>query len=501
MDNMQLLLDGLSSAMSMQNILAAFAGAIMGLVVGAMPGIGSLAGIALLLPLTFKMNPTTAIIMLATLYYSNMYGGSFSAILLNIPGDSPAIMTGLDGYPLSRKGKAGKALFTASISSFVGGTIGIIMLTLVGPLAAKWGLSFGPAELTWLIILALTSIGWLIGDKPTAGLLATALGMMIATVGLDQALGQPRFSFNSINLFSGVSFIPLVIGMFGFGQVIDMVINRDEYKGVENKKLTIKESIIDKEEAKRIAPVAIRSGIFGTFVGILPGAGATMAAFLSYIMEKKIGKNKEEMGQGAIEGIAASEAANNAAAMGAFAPLLALGIPGSGTSAVLLGGLMMWGLQPGPLLFQNNPDFVWGLIGSMYIGNVICLIIAILSIPILMKVVTVPSSVMVPIISSICIIGTYSVNNSMFDVYLMIGAGVLAYFMSIADIPAAPLLLAFVLTPMLEKYVRQSFDISGGQLNIFIQSPISKVLCTLIIVFSIAPVFIKTIKRKPKGAE
>ena len=501
MDNMQLLLNGLSTAVSIQNLLAAFAGAIMGLIVGAMPGIGSLAGVALLLPLTFKMNPTTAIIMLAALYYSNMYGGSFSAILLNIPGDSPAIMTALDGYPMSRKGKAGKALFTASISSFVGGTLGIIMLTFVGPLAAKWGLSFGPAELTWLIILALTSIGWLIGDKPTTGLLATALGMMVATVGLDKALGQPRFSFNNINLFSGISFIPLVIGMFGFGQVIDMVINRDEYKGVEDKKLTIKESIIDKDEIKKIAPVAVRSGIFGTFVGILPGAGATMAAFLSYIMEKRIGKNKEEMGQGAMEGVAAAEAANNGAAMGAFAPLLALGIPGSGTAAVLLGGLMMWGLQPGPLLFKNNPDFVWGLIGSMYIGNVICLIIAIASIPILMKVVRVPSSIMVPIISSVCIIGTYSVNNSMFDVYLMIGAGVLAYLMSIADIPAAPLLLAFVLTPMLEMYIRQSFDISGGQLNIFIQSPISKILCVLIVLFSLAPILLKIVKKKPVGAE
>ncbi|NLI90088.1 MAG: tricarboxylate transporter [Epulopiscium sp.] len=497
MGNVQLLLEGIGTALSFQNLIAAFAGAIMGLIVGAMPGIGSLAGVALLLPLTFKMNPTTAIIMLAALYYSNMYGGSFSAILLNIPGDSPAIMTSLDGYPMSRKGEAGKALFTASVSSFIGGTIGIIMLTFIGPLAAKWGLSFGPAELTWLIVLALTSIGWLIGDKPAAGLLATALGMMIATVGFDKALGQPRFAFGNVNLFSGVAFIPLVIGMFGFGQVIDMVVNRDNYASVSSKKLSIKESIVNKDEAKRIAPVAVRSGLLGTFIGILPGAGATMGAFLSYVTEKKIGKNKDQMGKGAVEGVAAAEAANNGAAMGAFAPLLSLGIPGSGTSAVLLGGLMMWGLQPGPLLFKNNPDFVWGLIGSMYIGNIICLIIAILSIPILMKVVTVPSSLMVPLISSICIIGTYSVNNSMFDVYLMIGAGVLAYLMSLADIPAAPLLLSFVLTPMLEMYIRQSFDISGGSLGVFIQSPISKVLCTLIILFSVTPILLKIFNKKP----
>lgn len=501
MENVQLLMNGLASATSVPNLLAAFAGAIMGLIVGAMPGIGSLAGVALLLPLTFKMDPTTAIIMLAALYYSNMYGGSFSAILLNIPGDSPAIMTALDGYPMSRRGEAGKALFTSSISSFIGGTLGIIMITFVGPLAAKVGLSFGPAELTWLIVLALTSIGWLIGDKPAGGLLATSLGMMIATVGLDKALGQPRFAFGNVNLFSGISFIPLVIGMFGFGQVIDMILNKDDYTGVEGKKLTIKESIVDADEAKRIIPVAARSGALGTFIGILPGAGATMGAFLSYVMEKRIGKHKDDMGKGVVEGIAAAEAGNNGSAMGAFAPLLALGIPGSGTGAVLLGGLMMWGLQPGPLLFQNNPEFVWGLIGSMYIGNVICLIIAILSIPILMRVVTVPSSIMVPLISSICIIGTYSVNNSMFDVYLMIGAGLLAYFMSIAEIPTAPLLLAFVLTPMLEMYVRQSFDISSGSLGIFIQSPISKVLCALIVIFSLAPILLKVIEKKPKSAE
>lgn len=495
MENIQLLLQGFATATTLPNILAALAGAFMGLIVGAMPGIGSLAGVALLLPLTFKMNPTTAIIMLAALYYSNMYGGSFSAILLNIPGDSPAIMTSLDGYPMSRKGRAGKALFTSSLSSFIGGTIGIVMLTFLGPLAAKWGLSFGPPELAWLIILALTSIGWLVGDNPSRGLLATAIGVMLATVGLDKALGQPRFAFDSIYLFSGISFIPLVIGMFGFGQVIDMVVNRSDYAGVEDKKITIKESLLTPEETKKVVPVAVRSGLFGCFIGVLPGAGATMAAFLAYVMEKRVGKNKEQMGQGAMEGVAAAEAANNGAAMGAFAPLLSLGIPGSGTAAVLLGGLMMWGLQPGPLLFRNNPDFVWGLIGSMYIGNILCLIVAILCIPILMKVVRVPSSMMVPIISCICIVGTYSVNNSMFDVYLMIGAGILAYFLKLVKIPEAPILLAFVLTPMLEKYIRQSFDMSGGKISVFVGSPISITLVILIVAFCFAPLILKAIKK------
>lgn len=495
MSNIDLLFEGIITAISFQNLTAALVGALIGLIVGAMPGIGSLAGVALLLPITFKMDPTTAIIMLATLYYSNMYGGSFSAILLNIPGDSPAVMTALDGYPLSRKGKAGRALFTSTISSFIGGTIGIVILTLLGPALAKWGLAFGPPELTWLIILALTSIGWLLGDNPTNGLLSTAIGMMLATVGVDKALGQPRFSFDNVNLFSGISFIPLVIGMFGFSQVIDMVINRGNYTNLENRKLTIKESILSKDEVKRVAPVAVRSGIFGCFVGVLPGAGATMAAFLSYVMEKRIGKNKNEMGKGVIEGVSAAEAANNGAAMGAFAPLLSLGIPGSGTAAVLLGGLMMWGLQPGPMLFKESPEFVWGLIGSMYIGNIICLIIAIACIPILMRVVQVPSSIMIPLITSVCIVGTYSTNNSMFDVGLMIGAGILAYFMEIAKVPAAPLLLAFVLTPMLEMYVRQSFDMSAGDPSIFFGSPISIILAILVIGFCLAPILVNRIKK------
>lgn len=498
MSNIQFLLDGIQTALGFQNLLAAFAGAIIGLIVGAMPGIGSLAGVALLLPLTFKMNPTTAIIMLATLYYSNMYGGSFSAILLNIPGDSPAVMTAMDGYPLSRQGKAGRALFTATISSFLGGSVGIIILTILGPALANWGLAFGPPELAWLILFALTSIGWILGDNPKTGLLSTAIGIMLATVGVDRTLGQPRFDFGNVNLMSGIAFIPLVIGMFGFSQVIDMVINKSNYENGEVKKLTIRESILPRKELKRVTPVAARSGLFGCFVGVLPGAGATMAAFLSYIMEKRIGKNRGNMGKGAIEGVAASEGANNGAAMGAFAPLLSLGIPGSGTGAVLLGGLMMWGLRPGPMLFQENPDFCWGLIGSMYVGNIICLIIAILCIPILMKVVSVPNAVMIPIISTVCIVGTYSVNNSMFDVMFMLGMAILAYFMHMAKIPAAPLLLAFVLTPMLETYVRQAFDMSSGSISVFVGSKISIVMAILTLVFCITPIIMK--KRKEKKA-
>jgi putative tricarboxylic transport membrane protein len=502
MENLQFLWQGFQVALTMPNLVSALVGAILGLIVGAVPGIGSLAGVALLLPLTFRMNPTTAIIALATLYYSNMYGGAFSAILLNIPGDSPAVMTALDGYPLARSGRAGLALSTSIVSSFIGGTLGIIILTISGPLLARWGLNFGPGELTLLIMFAMTSIGWLLGENPSTGLVATGMGLMFATVGVDMAMGLPRFDFGSVHLLSGVPFIPLVIGMFGFSQVIDMVVNKEKYVSVGVHEVSFRDSMLKGTELKRILPVNLRQGVLGTIVGVMPGAGATAASFLSYIMEKRINKNRDNIGKGAIEGIAAAEASNNGAAMGAFAPLLTLGIPGGGTTAVLLGGLMMWGLRPGPLLFRENPDFVWGLISSMYIGNIICLIIAFASIPLMMKVVRVPASVMIPIISVVCVIGTYTVNNSLFDVYLMIVMGILSYFMGIAGIPAAPLLLTFVLTPMLEGYVRQAFDISRGSLSIFVGSNIARVLLALTILFCLSPIVVNIMqKRKAKNGE
>lgn len=496
MSNFSLILDGFSTALMPANLLAAISGAFMGLVVGAMPGIGSLAGVALLLPLTFKMNPTTAIIMLAALYYSNMYGGSFSAILLNIPGDSPAVMTSLDGYPLSKEGKAGKALFTSVICSFIGGTIGVILLSIMGPILSGIGVKFGPAELASLNLLALTSIGWLLGEKPLKGLIMTCIGIILALVGVDATLGQPRFTFGNINLLSGIAFIPLVIGAFGFSQVLDLMSNRVDTSEITNKKLTLKESFLNKSEMKQVLPVALRSGILGNFIGILPGAGATSAAFLGYIFQTKMSKEPNKMGKGSIEGVAAAESANNGAAMGSFAPLLTLGIPGSGTSAVLLGGLMMWGLKPGPLLFTENPEFVWGLIGSMYVGNIICLMIALACIPFLMSILKVPTAVMIPMISSVCIIGTYSVNNNMFDVYFMIGCGILSYLFRLTGYSVAPMLLAFVLTPGLESAVRRAYDIGGGSARIFIEKPISLFLIILTIGFATAPTILKFVNKK-----
>lgn len=491
------LLMGFGVALQPFNILMAGLGAIMGLVCGAMPGIGSLAGVALLLPLTFHLDPNAGIIMLASLYYANMYGGSFSAILLNIPGDSPAVMTAIDGYKLTQQGKPGKALFTAITASFVGGTMGIIILTFMGPLLAEVGLKFGPAEMTMIILMALTSIGWVLGDNPLQGLIATGLGLLLATIGVDLSSGQSRYAFGVPELLSGVNFIPLVIGMFGFSQV--MILMRDFGK-TENthdaelgkKKLTIKDSVLTGGELKQVVPAAAKTGICGTFIGVLPGAGATMAAFLSYIIEKKTNlKRGPHMGEGELVGVAAPEGGNNGAAAGAFAPLLSLGIPGSGTTAVLLGGLMMWGLRPGPLLFTESPDFAWGLIASMYLGNVICVAVAVMVIPVLVHILRVPRRIIMPVVTVVCVVGSYSVGNSMFDVCLMLAAGVIGYYLIHYNYPVAPLLLAFVLAPILEKSLNASFEISGGDPAIFVSSPIAATFLGITVAICLVPVFKK----------
>lgn len=494
MGNFAHLFQGFAIAFTPLNLLMALAGAFMGIVVGAMPGIGSLAGCSLLLPLTFHMNPTAGIIMLAGVYYGNMYGGAFSAILLNIPGDAPAVMTAIDGYAMTKQRKAGKALFAANLASFIGGTIGILILTGLAPTLANLGLKFGPAEMVSLLLLAFTSIGWMMGDDPKYGLISTFLGAMLALIGMDPVNGQIRFTGGNVNLYSGLTFIPIVIGMFGFSQVIEMVTNRMSFSFLGGEKLSIKGSILNKDEVKGILPNALRSGVLGCFVGILPGAGATIASFISYMTGKRISKKGEQFGEGVVEGIACSESANNAAAAGAFAPLLSLGLPGSGTAAVLLGGLMMWGLQPGPRLFTEQGDFCWSLIASMYIGNVICIIIAIAVIPFLTKILKVPAGIMAPIIMTLCVVGSYAANNNIFDVYVMIAAGFIGFFLNKNKYPIAPLLLAFVLTSTLEKNFSQAFKINGGSPSIFFTKPISLGLLIFMVLFITLPIIFKKVK-------
>ena len=501
MSNVQLLLHGFTVFFTLENVFAALAGAILGLCVGAMPGIGSLAGVALLLPLTYKFNPTTAIIMLGALYYSNMYGGSFSAILLNIPGDSPAICTALDGYPMATQRKRpGQALFTANMASFIGGTIGIVILTILGPALARVGLAFGPSEMTALLLIAMTSISWLVGENPIKGLIITILGILLACIGMDTLSGSPRYDFDSMHLLGGIPFTPFIIGAIGFAQVISL--SNDRHKTTkmdEGMNLTIRGSLLTGHDFKRLLPPALRSGFLGTFVGVLPGAGATTGAFMGYSLNKHF-KSEDEFGTGAVEGIAASEAANNAAAAGAFAPLLALGIPGSGTGAVLLGGLMMWGLNPGPLLFQNEPDFTWGLIASLFISNLFALGVAIAVIPFLIKILSVPIKYLIPIVITVCVVGSYSSSYSMYGVIVMFLAGVACYFLVKAGYPSSPMILSFVLASLLESNMRKAFIISRGSLSIFFTRPITLVLMLVFFTFIGVPLVRSFLKKGKKKA-
>ena len=446
MGNFLSLLAGFQVALAPENIGACLLGAVLGLIVGAMPGTGSLAGCALLLPLTYKFNPTTAIIMLRALYYSNMYGGSFSAILLNIPGDSPAITTALDGYPMARKGRPGQALMAANLASFIGGTIGILILTLTASGLATLGLKFGYAEMTLILLIAMTSISWLIGENPIKGIVITMLGILVASIGMDTLSGAPRYEFGNMYLLGGVPFTPFIIGCVGFAQVIKLINEReaDEKKraGEDSKtKLSIRDSMLTKHDLKRMLPPTIRSGVMGTFVGVLPG---------------------------------------------------------SGTGAVLLGGLMMWGLNPGPLLFDSNPEFCWGLISSMYMANVFTLLVAVLVIPFLIKILSVPVKYMIPIITCVCIVGAYSTSNSMYGVVIMFVSGIVGYLLDKNGFPTAPMLLAFVLAPMLEKNMRKAFIASQGSLRIFVDSPLKLVLLAVFLVLVLTPV-VKSIRRKMKA--
>ena len=503
LENFQLLLSGIGTAITPYNLLACVIGGVLGIFVGALPGVGAVAGCSLLLPITYKMNPVAAIIMLAGIYYGNMYGGAYSAILLNIPGDSPAVMTAVEGYPLTKRGLAGRALFSANFSSFVGGTIGIICLTMLGPWLAKIGLKFGPAEMASLTFLALTSIGWMLGDDPKKGLIATGIGVMISNIGMDASSASFRYTFGSTNLLSGISFIPLVVGMFGFSQVLGMVTGSQKTgEDAQVGKLTLKDSVLKKKEMVSLLPQCFRTSIVGGFIGFLPGAGGTTASFLAYMMERKINKHRDEMGgeTGSIYGVSAVESANNSASVGAFIPLLSLGIPGSSATAVLLGGLMAWGLKPGPLLFQQEAEFCWSLIGSMYIGNVICLIFGLAVIPFLMKLMKVPTNILAPIITVVCIVGAYADSNSMFAVWVMLIAGVVSFLLQKKGIPNTPIILSFVLAPTFELKVRQALEISNGDLTVFVRQPISLFFLLFAAAMCLAPVVLNLFRKNKKGA-
>ncbi|MGE7906033.1 tripartite tricarboxylate transporter permease [Peribacillus sp. NPDC094092] len=490
------LIHGFETALTWYNILFAFVGVLIGTAVGVLPGIGPMSGVALLIPVTASITgglppeqaATSAIILLAGVYYGAMYGGSTTSILLNTPGESSSVVTTLDGYQMAKKGRAGSALSISAIGSFVGGIVTLIaMIALAQPLSTI-AIKFGPAEYFSLMLLGLAAVSGLAGKSVTKALIMTVCGLLIGTIGIDNVSGIARFTFDIPWLYQGVEFLTIAVGLFALGEVFKTILEKEEDDGEIAK---IKNLIPSKEEFKESAGPIARGSLLGFFVGILPGAGATLASFFSYLMEKRISKKPWRFGTGAIAGVAGPETANNAASGGAMIPLLTLGIPGSGTTAILMGALMMYNVQPGPLLFEDHPQVAWGLIASMFIGNLMLLILNIPLVKVFAKIIETPKKYLIPIIIAISIFGVYAVQVSTYDLLLLLGCGVLGYFLSKNDYPIAPLVLGLVLGPMIENNMRRALTISDGDYSLFFTRPLSLTFLIVTALWLLIPVLLK----------
>jgi putative tricarboxylic transport membrane protein len=469
------LLLGLSVALTPANLALLLAGAMIGMIVGIIPGFGPSAGLAILLPLTFGMDPTGAVIMLAAIYYGAMYGGTITSILLNTPGESSTVASTFDGYPLAQQGRAGPALVMQAIASFVGGTIGVVLITVLAPLFSQVTRSFGPPEFFLLVMMGLLTLIVMVGGHWRYGAISALIGFALGTVGVDLETGQTRFTFRSAELIGGIDFIPIAIGLFGLGELYYAF-----YNGLH---LSGSGGIVQYRKEARFWPqlrdyvetrfAFLRGSILGFCLGVLPGAGATVASLMSYSLEKSVSRTPERFGKGAMAGLVAPEAANNAASSGAMVPLLTLGIPGSASTAVLLAAFLLWGLTPGPLLMAQKPEFAWGLIASMYLGNVALLAINVFAIPLFVLLIRLPYRLLAPAVILVCTIGTYSVNASIIETALMFVAGLAGFFMKLFGFSPAALVLALVLGPLAEQSLRQTLTISRGSWMIFVDRPAS----------------------------
>lgn len=470
MDAFDHLLNGFSVATQPVNLAYVFLGCLLGTVIGVLPGIGPAAAIALLLPITYGIEPTSSLIMLCGIYYGAMYGGSTTSILINTPGESSSVMTALDGYAMARSGRAGAALAISAIASFIAGTASVVLLSLLAVPLAGFALRFGPAEYFTLMLFAMTSVAALTGASLAKGLLSMFLGLMFATIGIDLQSGQQRFTFDMPELQDGIGFIVVVVGLFAIAEVFigleDLLKGRSEI-------IRLSGSLwLTRDEWRRSLMPIVRGTGIGFFKGVLPGAGATIATILSYSVERMLSRDKAKFGTGMIEGVAGPEAANNASTGGAMVPLLTLGVPGSGSTAVLLAAFIMYGLQPGPLLFEKRPDLVWGLIASMYIGNLVLLILNLPLVGVFVRLLHIPIGLLLPMVVSISAIGIFAVNGNIFELYLALGFGVIGYVFRKMAIPVAPLVLSLVLGGMMEQSFRQAMTISGADPGVFVRSPI-----------------------------
>lgn len=472
-------LDGFAAIVTSMNLVLLLCGVLVGMLVGVIPGLGPTAGIAILLPLTFGLDPVGAMVMLAAIYYGSMYGGTITSVLINTPGESATVATTFDGYPMAKKGRAGPALVIAAIGSFVAGIVGAVLIGLSASAVGEVASSFGPPEMFLLVILGLGTLILIVGENKILGIVSALLGFMVATVGVDMGTGAQRFTFGLPGLIDGVEFVAVAVGMFGVGEVFWTLFTSGR-KPASSELIKIGRLWPTKKDIRESRGAIGRGSIIGFVIGALPGAGATIASFISYSVEKAVSKRPQEFGKGAIAGVAGPETANNAASMGAMVPMLSLGIPGSASTAVLLGGFVMWGLQPGPLLMTQHPVFAWGLIASMLLGNLFLLIVNIGAIPIFAKISMVPFPILAPFILALCMLGTYAVNSSWTDVIVMLVAGVAGFLFRLVGMSSAAFIIAVVLGPMAEDTLRQTMIISNGSFGIFLQRLPSIILVLLI---------------------
>lgn len=493
---MELLLQGLTNVFQPSVILLLIAGVIVGIIIGSLPGLTATMGVALFLPVTFGMEAVAGILLLIGVYFGSIYGGSISAILLNTPGTPASAATALDGYQLTKQGKAGKALGVAAIASGVGGVLSIIMLVFISPQLAELALDFSAPEMFALALFGLSIISSISGVSMLKGLIAGVFGLVIATIGMDPMTSYPRFTFDQLSLLNGLSFIPVMIGLFAVSEAL--IIMEEQLTGGQGLKKIVASFVLPKwNELKSLWVTMTRSGLIGTFIGIIPGAGADIAAFVSYNEAKRFSKkeDKDLFGKGNLKGVAASEAANNGVTGGAMVPLLTLGIPGDAVTAVLLGALVVQGIQPGPQLFTTNADLVYTLFAGMFVANILMLIFGLSGIRLFTKILKVPKNIIAPIIVVLSTIGAFAIANNFFDVYTMLVAGIIGFFMKKFGFPASPIVLALILGPMAESELRRTLIMSEGSYSIFLDRPIALVLIVFALLSLVLPMIWSKIKK------
>jgi putative tricarboxylic transport membrane protein len=502
MDEIQSLMGGFAVALTLKNVALMFTGIILGVIIGVLPGLGGANGVAILLPLTFSMaqspgGTTSAIILLSCIYWGALFGGAITSILFNIPGEPWSVATTFDGYPLAQQGKAGTALAAAFTSSFVGALVAVIVITFLSPVVAGFALEFGPPEFFSVYLLTFCAFVGMSKEPPFKTLATMMLGFALAAVGTDPVTGALRLTFGSTHLLTGFDFLIAVIGLFGIGEILLTLEEGLAFKGAQAK-MNMKVVLETWKELPKYWLTSIRSSAVGCFMGIVPG-GATPASFMSYGVARRFSKDGDKFGTGKVEGVVAPETAAHAAGTAALLPMLTLGVPGSPTAAVLLGGLLIWGLQPGPLLFVEQKDFVWGLIASMYLGNIVGLIVVLTCVPLFAAILRVPFSVIAPIIMVICAIGAYTVHNSIFDVWMMLVFGVLGYAFKKLRYPLAPLVLAIVLGDRAESSFRQAMLVSQGDMSVFFSNALVGSLTGLALFLLFWPLIALAVERLRRG--